>query len=360
MIPVSRLARALGVEYVWDADTQTATFMPGEASELPEPPVEAFVFDEAGTFGPATGSVTIRNDVLILVEDVILQNYIITGDLIIAEEVGEGNVTLNNVTVQGTTYVRGGGMESIYINGGAYNEIIIEKVGGNVRIVVVNAEGIEIVITEDAAEGEVILDGLFDKVTILSSDITVHLVNDTTVNELIVTEDLTNVRIVTDEETVINLLTANTRNVSIEGEGTVKKTAGENVNTIKYGEDITRPVPSFGGGGGGGGGGGSIQPSTSAIDTAITAANAAKVGVEISADGTDVAPGTFWVTQEVNNTLNVAIATATAAKATVKTEQEVTDAVAALDAAGSSIQYSQSRRNLDIGHISLRYSNYSR
>jgi hypothetical protein len=72
---------------------------------------------------------------------------------------------------------------------------------------------------------------------------------------------------------------------------------------------------------------------TSALDTVITAANAAKVGVEISADGTDVAPGTFWVTQEVNNTLNVAIATATAAKATVTTEQEVTDAVAALDAA---------------------------
>lgn len=70
---------------------------------------------------------------------------------------------------------------------------------------------------------------------------------------------------------------------------------------------------------------------TSAIDTAITAANAAKVGVVISADGKDVAVGTDWVTQAVNDALVAAITTATSAKSTVTTAQQVTDAAAALD-----------------------------
>ncbi len=72
---------------------------------------------------------------------------------------------------------------------------------------------------------------------------------------------------------------------------------------------------------------------TTPIDTAITAANAAKVGVVISVDGTDVLPGTYWVTQADNDALDAAIATATAAKGTVTTALEVTNAAAALDIA---------------------------
>ena len=70
-----------------------------------------------------------------------------------------------------------------------------------------------------------------------------------------------------------------------------------------------------------------------AIDTAITSANAAKTNVVISADGTDAEPTSKWVTQEANNALDAEIATATSAKSSVKTAQEVTDAAKALNTA---------------------------
>lgn len=43
-----------------------------------------------------------------------LEDQVIGGDLIVAESVGNGNVYLKNVTVVGSTYVRGGGSHSFY------------------------------------------------------------------------------------------------------------------------------------------------------------------------------------------------------------------------------------------------------
>ena len=59
-----------------------------------------------------------------------LENKTIPGDLVIAESVGEGNVTLKNVTVLGSVIVKGGGANSIYFDG--------VRVGGTVRLQKVN------------------------------------------------------------------------------------------------------------------------------------------------------------------------------------------------------------------------------
>ena len=59
-----------------------------------------------------------------------LENKAIPGDLVIAESVGEGNVTLKNVTVLGSVIVKGGGANSIYFDG--------VRVGGTVRLQKVN------------------------------------------------------------------------------------------------------------------------------------------------------------------------------------------------------------------------------
>ena len=84
------------------------------------------VFDTAGIYGPEDGVEIIEAGVVINADGVILRNTIIKGDLIISEKVGDGDVTLNNVTVKGTTSIQGGGKDGIYINGGQYNNIIIE------------------------------------------------------------------------------------------------------------------------------------------------------------------------------------------------------------------------------------------
>ena len=48
-----------------------------------------------------------------------LENKTIPGDLVIAESVGEGNVTLKNVTVLGSVIVKGGGAKAPTISGGS-------------------------------------------------------------------------------------------------------------------------------------------------------------------------------------------------------------------------------------------------
>ncbi|HPT36588.1 MAG TPA: hypothetical protein PK309_08695, partial [Bacillota bacterium] len=65
------------------------------------------------------------------------------------------------------------------------------------------------------------------------------------------------------------------------------------------------------------------------------AARAVKEGIAVSQDGVDVPAGTYWVTPENMEALDEAIAAAEAAKATVRTQQEVAEAVEKLEAAVS-------------------------
>ena len=73
--------------------------------------VAGSVYNTAGTFGDATvtENVTVTND------GVILQNLNINGNLYLTEGIGDGTVTLDNVTVSGNTLVCGCGLNSIII-----------------------------------------------------------------------------------------------------------------------------------------------------------------------------------------------------------------------------------------------------
>jgi hypothetical protein len=71
------------------------------------------------------------------------------------------------------------------------------------------------------------------------------------------------------------------------------------------------------------------------LDAAIEEAIAAKEGIVVSEDGTDVPAGTYWVAQADMDTLDEAIAAAEADKETAETQQDVAEAVEALEAAVS-------------------------
>ena len=73
-----------------------------------------------------------------------LENKTVNGDLIIAESVGEGNVTLKNVTVLGSVIVKGGGANSIYLDG--------VRVGGTVQL---QKENVHLCLMGDTALGRV-------------------------------------------------------------------------------------------------------------------------------------------------------------------------------------------------------------
>ena len=97
------------------------------------------IFSQAGTYGPATGSQTIDGNAVISVSGVTLQNMVINGDLTIASTVGEGNFTLKNVTVKGTTYVNGGGADSGILDG-FQGQIVVNKHG--VRLIATGATSV--------------------------------------------------------------------------------------------------------------------------------------------------------------------------------------------------------------------------
>ncbi len=100
-----------------------------------------------GTFG-ALGSITRAEAVVTLdrvrksVQETViekagttLENQTVAGDLIIAESVGEGNVTLKNVTVLGSVIVKGGGANSVYLDGVRVSGVVrLQKEGVHLRL----------------------------------------------------------------------------------------------------------------------------------------------------------------------------------------------------------------------------------
>ena len=100
-----------------------------------------YFYNAPGEYDNVGISFTPRN-VVIRSTGVKLKNSAITGNLYITEGVADGDVTLDNVTVSGTTYVRGGGANSIHIIGGSFGAIILDS-GDNTHIDITGTTGID-------------------------------------------------------------------------------------------------------------------------------------------------------------------------------------------------------------------------
>ncbi len=106
------------------------------------------LYNKAGKYS----NKVIEGNVIINTPSVTLKNIEIKGDLIIAEGVGEGDVHLDNVKINGDTIVKGGGANSIYFNsvtiGGA---LIVNKTDGNLRIVATGTTRVSVAALESGA-----------------------------------------------------------------------------------------------------------------------------------------------------------------------------------------------------------------
>lgn len=143
------------------------------------------LYGAAGTFGPATGSQVVNKNVLIKADKTTLQNMVIKGNLIIAASVGEGEVNLNNVTVEGETHIKGGGANSVKVNGGSYGKIFVMKAADTpVRLLVVNVKNVDVVVPQEAGGGQIILEGAFNSVSVLASKAKISTQGNTTINEI--------------------------------------------------------------------------------------------------------------------------------------------------------------------------------
>ena len=221
--------------------------------------------EKAGTYGPQTGSKTVTGNVTVKTKGVILQNLIIKGELIIAKEVGNGDVNLNNIIVEGTTYIRGGGINSIHINGGQYKEIIVEKTAnGAVRIVAVNVAGLSVTVAQDAKGEEVVLNGDINKVTIKADDVKIVIQGETKVGEIKINSGLKDVKIELAKESTVKEMILDSK-TEIKGEGKTEKASGSKAKESSF---TTAPKVITGtssGGGGSSGGTSSVAVSTVSI-----------------------------------------------------------------------------------------------
>ncbi|WP_168118644.1 S-layer homology domain-containing protein [Paenibacillus sp. HB172176] len=103
-------------------------------------------FDQAGVYGSADAKQKIEGDVVITAPGVTLVNMEITGDLLLAESIGEGDATLKSVNVKGTVTVQGGGENSVYIEDSILVRVIVDKADGKVRIVLSGPTSVDTVI----------------------------------------------------------------------------------------------------------------------------------------------------------------------------------------------------------------------
>ncbi|WP_422444911.1 glycoside hydrolase family 3 N-terminal domain-containing protein [Thermoanaerobacterium sp. DL9XJH110] len=82
------------------------------------------------------------------------------------EGIGEGEVTLENVTVKGCSFINGGGKNSITIIDSKLQEIVINKKGGEVRIVIKGSSTVSYISALKKAIIEVLDNSAVDSITV--------------------------------------------------------------------------------------------------------------------------------------------------------------------------------------------------
>ncbi|SET70023.1 S-layer homology domain-containing protein [Natronincola peptidivorans] len=214
---------------------------------------EAFtgMINKAGTYGPETVTETFEGDIYIQEKGITLQNILIKGDLFITEEVGDGEVYLNNITVEGDTYIRGGGIDSIHINDGSYSRIIIQKTGKGIRVLAMGTKITTLIVYPETAGNEVILNGNYDSVTVLAEGVSITTQGNTNIKKLTIGKQAKDTTVATSKETIIDEAVVDS-NTEFNNQGRIIRAIGTVARSSNY--DVNQPEnltrPSSGGGGG--------------------------------------------------------------------------------------------------------------
>jgi len=277
----------------------------------------------AGTYGPASGTFTVAGDLIIHEPGTILRNVIVKGNLIIAQSVGDGDVTLEQVVVQGQTSINGGGENSIHIDNSQLGTVVVDRKDGKTRVVIGGTTVIEqldvrtdakievkettsfsnsnnnnnngnsnnsssIGLVTISATGEVTLTGHFGKVEI--TDNVKLTVSTGTIGSLVVNETA-NASVITLSQGVIVSSMDLHGTTEVKGTGKVGKALVDapNVKFETKPESVTmtdRGTLSGGTGGGvvsgGGGGGTSNPPVDPVVAISVTASQPSTTGFRLA------------------------------------------------------------------------------
>ncbi|MBO9606382.1 MAG: S-layer homology domain-containing protein [Paenibacillaceae bacterium] len=277
-------------------------------SETTPPPGLASSIDTAGTYGPASGTETFEGDMAINVPNVVLRNVTITGDLLLGEGIGEGDVALNGVVVKGTTTVKGGGRNSVHVLDSTLTRVFITKVDGQVRVVIEGSTAVDQVTVASGATlqvasgsgasygtvtvsttGEVTLDGDFPNVVLVAP----AQLNVTSgkVDNLTLTEQAAGAGVTLQKNTQVGIVNAGAA-ATIKGDGAINT-----VSITSAGVTVAqKPAQTIVAGGISANVGGTTTNGAPAGGAGAGTGNAAGGG-----DGGDSGPTVIWATATVGN-----------------------------------------------------------
>ena len=181
-------------------------------------------YNAAGTYiGDVNGTAVIS------ASDANLKDTVIKGDLIIAEGVAEGDIVLENVTVEGRTIVRGGGVNSIKVEGNSkLGDVVMAKEGSAVRLAISDSAKVNQVTVDQQAK-DIVLTGTVEKVKVESKDARLT-VKDATINEIEVAAGAQKAQVIVEKGSKVNTVNAQAES-TISGAGRVSK-VNANANDI--------------------------------------------------------------------------------------------------------------------------------
>lgn len=245
--------------------------------------ITADLVNVAGTY-----SQDIDGHLVVNTKDVELKDMTITGNLYLAEGIGEGDVKLNNVTVLGDVIVEGGGVSTVHVLGQSkLNNIIVDKAGKNPVCVLlgnlVEVKGTVTLASTSILEGngvslsKVVVDGAAEPQLVGTLKIEEVIINKTT--ELVLVDGVTINKLTVTKDAVNTILRgrgekSEIKNIIVEANGLeLKKGFKYNKDKVVVAEGVTTapkyPASGSGGGGGGSTGGGSTVVDDSVIITEI-------------------------------------------------------------------------------------------
>ncbi|RAV17794.1 hypothetical protein DQG23_25620 [Paenibacillus contaminans] len=283
-----------------------------------------------GTYGPSDGKQLIQKNVVVRSSDVILQNMKISGDLIIAESVKEGNVWLKNVTVAGTTTIQGGGTSSVHIDNSTLAVVIVDKAAGSVRVAV-NAQTkvSEVIVkspvileqtdsgsdapfslvklTDALPSGSIVtMIGRFDKVEVAGKEIVIDFLRGL-INQFSVFEQAANTKMNMGKEAKIILLILNTLS-NVTGSGVIEKASlrGNAKGSTFETQPIKTEYPDAQSGNGNSGGDSSV-PNVPVSITSVSASNGAIRVVFNRAPDSEPTVNDFSIKQSINQSVPLSV-----------------------------------------------------
>lgn len=228
--------------------------------------ITADLVNVAGTY-----SQDIDGHLVVNTKDVELKDMTITGNLYLAEGIGEGDVKLNNVTVLGDVIVEGGGVSTVHVLGQSkLNNIIVDKAGKNpVRVLLgnlVEVKGTVTLASTSILEGngvslsKVVVDGAAEPQLVGTLKVEEVIVNKT--SELVLVDGVTINKLTVRKDAVNTVLRgrgekSEIKNIIVEANGLeLKKGFKYNKDKVVVAEGVTT-APKFPASGSGSTGGGS-------------------------------------------------------------------------------------------------------